>query len=166
MKLIIIAALTASRVIGKDGKMPWHYSEDLKRFKRLTMGQTVLMGRKTYESMGKPLPGRTNVIVTTSKISVPPGADMEIYPSLEEALFELRGREKVFVIGGGMIYAQLIDRADAMHLTMIEQESEGDTFFPEYDHLIGTVYRLVSEEKHKGFSFQDYIRLHPAHEID
>jgi dihydrofolate reductase len=166
MKLIIIAALTASRVIGKDGKIPWHYSEDLKRFKRLTMGQTVLMGRKTYESMGKPLPGRTNVIVATSKISVPPGADIEVYPSLEEALFELQGREKVFVIGGGMIYAQLIDRADAMHLTMIEENVDGDTFFPEYDHLIGTIYRLVSEEKHKGFSFQDFIRLHTTHEID
>ncbi|MCX6137191.1 MAG: dihydrofolate reductase [Ignavibacteriales bacterium] len=162
MKLIIIAALTPGRVIGNDGTIPWHYSEDLKRFKRLTIGQTVLMGRKTYESLGKPLPGRTNVVITKSKIAIPTGADVIIYPTLEEALLELQDREKVFVVGGGTIYAQLIERADAMHLTMIEQEAPGDTYFPEYEHLIGTMYRFVGEEKHKGFSFQDYIRLASA----
>jgi dihydrofolate reductase len=159
MKLIIIAALSRNRVIGKDGKIPWHYSEDLKRFKRLTMGQAVLMGRKTYESLEKPLAGRTNIVVGTSPIHRPAGADVLSYPTLEEALLELQDREKIFVIGGGTIYAQLVGQADAMHLTMIDQEVEGDTFFPEYEHLLGSVYRLVGEEKKKGFSFQDFIRI-------
>jgi dihydrofolate reductase len=164
MKLIIIAALTSTRVIGNEGAIPWHYSEDLKRFKRLTMGQTILMGRKTYESLRKPLSGRTNVVVTKSPIAVPAGADMLVFPSLEEALLELQDRDKVFVIGGGTIYSQLIDSADAMHLTIIEEDVAGDTYFPEYEQLIGKVYRLVGEEKHKGFIFEDYIRLAPAEE--
>jgi dihydrofolate reductase len=159
MKLILIAALTKNRVIGKDGKIPWHYSEDMKRFKRLTMGQALLMGRKTYESLEKPLPGRTNVVVGTSPVRRPAGADVLVFSTLEEALFELQDREKVFVIGGGTIYAQLIEQADAMHLTMIDQEVEGDTYFPEYEQLLGSVYRLVSEEKKNGFSFQDFIRI-------
>lgn len=153
MKLIIIAALSRNRVIGKDGKLPWHISEDLKRFKRLTTGHTVLMGRKTYESLGKLLPNRRNVVLTSHTIP-----NVETYPTLAQALQALEKEEKVFVIGGGEIFAQLLDHADELHLTIIDKEVEGDTFFPPYKHLIGTRYRLVSREEHEGFVFEDYVK--------
>lgn len=153
MKLIIIAALSRNRVIGKDGKLPWHISEDLKRFKRLTTGHTVLMGRKTFESLGKPLPHRRNVVLTSHTLP-----DVETYPTLAQALQALEKEEKVFVIGGGEIFAQLIDHADELHLTLVDQEVEGDTFFPPYEHLVGTRYRLVSREVHEGFVFEDYVK--------
>lgn len=154
MKLIIIAALSRNRVIGKDGKLPWHISEDLKRFKRLTTGHTVLMGRKTYESLGKLLPNRRNVVLTSHTIP-----NVETYPTLAQALQALEKEEKVFVIGGGEIFAQLLDHADELHLTIIDKEVEGDTFFPPYKHLIGTRYRLVSREEHEGFVFEDYVKV-------
>lgn len=154
MKLIIIAALSRNRVIGKDGRLPWHISEDLQRFKRLTTGHTVLMGRKTYESLGKPLPLRRNVVLTSHTIP-----DVETYPTLAQALQALEKEEKVFVIGGGEIFAQLLDHADELHLTLIDKEVEGDTFFPPYKHLIGTRYRLVSREEHEGFAFEDYVKV-------
>lgn len=153
MKLIIIAALSRNRVIGKDGKLPWHISEDLKRFKRLTTGHTVLMGRKTFESLGKPLPHRRNVVLTSHTLP-----DVETYPTLAQALQALEKEEKVFVIGGGEIFAQLIDHADELHLTLVDQEVEGDTFFPPYEHLVGTRYRLVSREVHEGFVFENYVK--------
>lgn len=154
MKLIIIAALNKNRVIGKDGKIPWHVSEDLKRFKRLTMGHTVLMGRKTYESMGKPLSGRRNVVLTSRQI---PG--IETYPTIADALQALESQEKVFVIGGGEVIAQLIENVDALYLTFVDQEVAGDTFFPPYEYLIGTTYKLFNKEEHEGYRFEDYERL-------
>ena len=128
MKIIIIAALNENRVIGKDGKLPWHISDDLKRFKSLTVGHTVLMGRKTYESIGKPLPNRRNVVITSGQIS-----EIETYNSIEIALERLKDEEKIFVIGGGTIYAQLLDKADCLYLTIVHNKIEGDTYFPEYE---------------------------------
>jgi len=152
MNLIIIAALNRKRVIGKDGKLPWHISEDLKRFKRLTVGHTVLMGRKTYKSLGKPLPDRRNVVLASKSI---PG--VETYSSLETALAALRDQEKVFVIGGGKIFDQLLGRANGLCLTFVDNDIDGDTFFPPYEHLVGTRFTLVNEEKHDGFVFLDYV---------
>jgi dihydrofolate reductase len=154
MKLIIIAALSRNRVIGKDGKLPWHISEDLKRFKRLTTGHTVLMGRKTFESLGKPLPNRRNVVLTSRTLP-----EVETYPTLADALRALENEEKVFVIGGGEVFAQLIDHADALYLTLVDREVEGDTYFPPYEHLIGSRYRLVAREEHEGFVFEDYVKV-------
>jgi dihydrofolate reductase len=151
MKLIIIAALNRKRVIGNNGKLPWHISEDLKRFKRLTVGHTVLMGRKTFESMGKPLSDRRNVVLTSKTI---PG--VETYSTITAALIALKGVEKTFVIGGGKIFEQFLDRADELHLTLVDVDVDGDTFFPPYEHLIGTRFVLVSEEKHEGYTFRDY----------
>ncbi len=152
MKLIIIAALSRNRVIARDGKLPWRIPEDLRRFKRLTLNHTLLMGRTTYESLGKPLPQRRNVVLTSRPIE-----GIETYPSVEAALEALHDQDELFIIGGGKVYAEFIDRADAMHLTHVDREVEGDTFFPPYEHLIGTRYRLVIEEKHEGFVFRDYI---------
>lgn len=154
MKLIIIAALSRNRVIGKDGKVPWHISEDLKRFKRITTGHTVLMGRKSYESIGKPLANRRNVVVTSKQI---PG--IETYKTLEEALRSLENEEQVFVIGGGNLFAQMLDRVDEMYLTLVDQQVEGDVFFPSFENLIGKRFREVRREQHEGYAFVDYSRL-------
>lgn len=154
MKLVIIAALSRNRVIGKDGKIPWHISEDLKRFKRLTKGHTVLMGRKTFESLGKPLPDRRNVVVTSKHF---PG--IETYKTIEGALNSLKNEESVFVIGGGKIFEQLLEKADEMRLTLVQEVVKGDVFFPEYEHLLGSVFREMSREDCDGYTFVDYVRI-------
>jgi dihydrofolate reductase len=156
VKLVIIAAIAKNRVIGKDGKLPWHISDDLKRFKRLTSGHAILMGRRTYESLGQPLPHRRNVVLTSRPI---PG--VETYPSLPEALNALKDQERVFVIGGGNVFSQLIEHADALYLTHVERDVQGDVFFPPYEHLIGKIFRLVAREDHNGYAFLDYARLSP-----
>ena len=153
MKLAIIAAVGHRRAIGKNGKLPWHLPEDLKRFKRLTTGHAVLMGRGTWESLGRPLPGRRNVVLSSSPV---PG--IESYPSLEESLRALASVEKVFVIGGGNVYAQVIGRADELFLTLVDRDVEADTFFPPYEHLLGTVFREAAREHHPEFEFVDYVR--------
>jgi dihydrofolate reductase len=153
VKLAIIAAVARNRAIGKDGKLPWHISEDLKRFKHLTTGHAVLMGRKTYESIGRPLPDRRNVVVTTHPIT-----GIETYPSVPAALDALAAESTVYVIGGGTLYAQLLDRADELHLTMVDREVKGDIFFPPYEHLLGRTFTLERREKHDGYSFVDYRR--------
>jgi dihydrofolate reductase len=153
VKLAIIAAIGHRRAIGKDGKLPWHISEDLKRFKRLTTGYAVLMGRGTWESLGRTLPGRRNVVLSSSPL---PG--IESYASIEDALRALSSAEKVFVIGGGKVYAQTIERADEMYLTIVDRDVVADTFFPPYEHLLGTVYKETAREHHPGFEFIDYVR--------
>jgi dihydrofolate reductase len=153
VKLAIIAAVGHRRAIGKDGKLPWHFPEDLKRFKRLTSGHALLMGRGTWESLGRPLPGRRNVVLSSSAV---PG--IESYASLDDSLRALATVEKVFVIGGGAVYAQLIDRADELYLTLVDREVDADTFFPPYEHLLGTVFRESAREHHQEFEFVDYVR--------
>jgi dihydrofolate reductase len=154
VKLAIIAAVALNRGIGKDGRLPWHLSEDLKRFKRLTTGHTVLMGRKTYESIGKPLPNRRNVVLTSRLI---PG--VVTYPTLDAALEALKNEEKVFVIGGGVLYATVLENADEIYLTLIPKDVDADTFFPSYGHLLASSFRLVHREEHPGFVFEDYVRV-------
>jgi dihydrofolate reductase len=153
VKLAIIAAVGHRRAIGRDGKLPWRIPEDMKRFKRLTTGHAVLMGRGTWESLGRPLPGRRNVVLSSSPV---PG--IESYASIEESLWALATAERVFVIGGGNVYAQLIDRADELYLTLVDRDVEADTFFPPYEHLLGTVFRETARERHPGFEFVDYVR--------
>ncbi len=135
MRVSLIVAMTAKRVIGLDGGMPWHISADLKNFRRLTLGHPVIMGRKTYQSIGGALPGRTNIVVTRNRDFRPPDAD--VVHDLEEALVkaaamaEIEGVEEVFVIGGAEIYAQAMRRARRIYLTEVHQELPGDAFFPE-----------------------------------
>ena len=153
MKLAIIAAIGKNRVIGKDGKIPWHISEDLKRFKRLTTGHTVLMGRKTWESLGKALPHRRNVVISSRGI---PG--MEYYGSVEEALTALKDQERVFVIGGARIYAELLEKADELFLTYVEQDVEGDAYFPAFQEMLTDKFKAINREQHNGYEFVDYVR--------
>lgn len=154
MKLIIIAALTKNRVIGKNRAVPWDLPEDMRRFKRMTIGHVVLMGRKTYETLSSPLTSRRNVVLTSRKID-----GVETYTTIAQALEVLKTEGDVFVIGGGQIFAQLLMSAAELRLTLVEQEVDGDTFFPPYEHLIGSLFRLTSKEEHDGFSFLDYLRV-------
>ena len=154
MNLIIIAALTKDRVIGKDRTVPWDVPEDIQRFKILTTGYPVLMGRATYETLSSPLTDRRNVVLSSHPIN-----GVETYPTIAEALDALKDEADIYVIGGGQIFAQLLTSASELHLTIVEKKVQGDTFFPPYKHLIGSVFRLVSKEQHRGFSFEDYVRI-------
>ena len=158
MTLSAIVAMAANRCIGKDNTLPWRLPADLKRFKQLTMGHTLLMGRKTYESIGRPLPGRTTVVVTRQRDYAPEG--VRVAHSLEQALELARGDE-VFIAGGADLYRQALERVRRLYLTRIDRDYPGDTFFPEVD-LSG--WRLVTEEPHPAtateppFSFLTYER--------
>ncbi len=153
MKLIAIAAVSLNRVIGKDGKVPWDIPEDLHRFMKLTSGHTVLMGRKSFESLGKPLPNRRNVVLSSKSFP-----HVETYESIDTALTALRDEERVYVIGGGEIFAKTLNRVDMIQLTLVEREVEGDTFFPPYEEIVRSDFELVKEERHKGFRYLDYTR--------
>jgi dihydrofolate reductase len=139
-----IAAMSANRVIGDHDRLPWRLPEDLARFKRLTMGGTLLLGRKTYESIGRPLPGRQTVVVSRQPGYAPEG--VTVASSIEEAL-EKAEREQVWIAGGAEIYRQALDRAERLHLTRIEAEFPGDAFFPELDPR---VWRMVEEERREA----------------
>ncbi len=164
-EIVIIAALAEkNRVIGKDLDLPWHISEDLKRFKSLTSGHPLLMGRRTFESLvhqfGGPLPNRRNVVLT-SRDGLDDYPDVETYPNIEAALDGLSGAERIFIGGGGNVYEQFIDRADRLELTIIEGDYNGDTFFPPYEHLIGELYEPVAVENRDGYRFVTYDRITP-----
>lgn len=125
----LIAALARNRVIGRGNTMPWHLPADLKRFRALTLGHPVIMGRRTYESIGRPLPDRQNIVVSRSGFA---SEGVLGAPSLEHAI-ELAGARPMFVIGGGEIYRLALPLAARLHLTEIQAEPEGDTWFPEFD---------------------------------
>ncbi len=130
----MIAAMASNRALGKDNKLLWHISEDLKHFKAITSGGVVVMGRRTYESLGRLLPGRVNVIVTRNTADAVDGAVM--VSSLEEALERYADREEIFIIGGGQIYRAGLPLSDRVYLTEVMHPYEADTFFPELDPAI------------------------------
>lgn len=133
MKISIIAAIAENNVIGKDNDLIWHISEDLKRFKKLTSGHTIIMGRKTYESLPfKPLPKRKNIVISRKDDLYFEGAIVVKNP--EEALKECNGEDEIFICGGATIYNHFLNIADKMYLTKVHQEFKGDTFFPEIDY--------------------------------
>ncbi len=126
----IIVAMAKNRTIGNKGKIPWKIPQDLERFKQLTMGHWIIMGRKTYESIGRPLPGRTNVVITRNLKSIKDDSQIVLSNSLD-AILNLKESETVFVIGGEEIYRQALIRADMLHITLIGRDFPGDAFFPE-----------------------------------
>lgn len=132
-KLSLIAAMANNRVIGKDNKMPWHLPADLQHFKAITMSKPIVMGRKTYQSIGHPLPGRQNVVISRNKKFIAEKCD--VVDSIDAAINLLKGEDEIMIIGGGFLYSQTINRASKLYLTFIELEVEGDTYFPEYQHL-------------------------------
>jgi len=140
----LIAALSRNQVIGIENRLPWHIPADLKFFKRTTLGKPVIMGRKTYESIGKPLPGRLNLVVTRDRTYQPAGVTV-VY-SLEEAIAQGRARSaEVMVIGGAEIYRQALPMADNLYLTEVDLEIEGDAYFPAFDKKI---WKQTWEELH------------------
>ena len=131
MIISLIAAMDKNRVIGKGGKLPWNLPADMKYFKDKTLGKPIIMGRKTYESLGKPLPNRKNIIITHDQDYKAEGCI--VVHSAEEALKAAEGNEEVMIIGGSQIYKELLPKANRMYLTIVDADFEGDTFFPEYD---------------------------------
>lgn len=163
MKLSLIAALATNNVIGRDNQVPWHLSTDLKRFKSLTMGHHLIMGRKTYESVGRPLPGRTNVVITRRTDYAAEG--VVVVNTLEEAIRIAAdaGESEAFIAGGAEIYTQAIHRADRMYLTRVHADVEGDTVFPDFDdvsewRLIDSEHCEADEKNEYPFSFLTYER--------
>lgn len=157
MPIAIIAAIARNRVIGSDGRIPWHIPEDLARFKRLTTGHAVLMGRRTYEAIGGLLQGRRNVVLTSHPIH-----GVETHNSVDAALRALTNQYLVFVIGGASLFEIFLPRADFLYLTPVDQSPDGDTFFPPYEHLLTTTFHLTGVEQHPGFRFEDYERIRGA----
>ncbi|BBR40936.1 dihydrofolate reductase [Aeromonas veronii] len=133
MKISMIAAMAHDRVIGKDNQMPWHLPADLAHFKRVTLGKPVLMGRKTFESIGRPLPGRRNLVISRNPGYQAEG--IEVVGSVEaaRALLASSAVEELMVIGGGHLYAEMLPSADRLYLTQIDLAVEGDTRFPAFD---------------------------------
>lgn len=158
MQISVIVAMANNRVIGAGNRMPWHLPADLKRFKALTMGKPVVMGRKTHESIGRPLPGRDNVVVSRDPAFRAPGC--QVYPSIEAALAALRQHDEVFIIGGAALYAALLPQAGTLYLTQIHRDFDGDTFFPEFpaDEWRTLERQLVDDDPAAGFSYS-FLKL-------
>jgi len=127
----LVVAMARNRVIGRDNQLPWRLPADLAYFKRVTMGHPIIMGRRTYESIGRPLPGRLNIVVSRNPQFSAPGCT--VVPSLAEAWRAAGDAEEVCVIGGTSIFAEALPAADRIHLTEVEAEVPGDTWFPEFD---------------------------------
>ena len=156
MNISLVVAMGENRVIGVDQRMPWHLPADLKRFRRITLGKPIVMGRKTHESIGRPLPGRKNIVLTADSGYRAPGC--VVVHGLDEALREAEG-EEIMVIGGSTLYREFLPRADRLYLTLIHREFPGDTFFPELD-LSGwreAAREDVSDDLDSGLSYSFVI---------
>lgn len=157
MKLCLIAALAENRVIGDNNRLPWHLPADLKYFKQVTMAKPVIMGRKTYESIGKPLPGRTNIVISRQQDYQPPEADENtlLVHDLDAAVCAAKDTEaaEAMIIGGAEIYRQSLSMVDCLFLTEVQASVSGDAFFPEYDQA---QWQLVSSEQHNACERNPY----------
>lgn len=159
MIISLIAAMDKNRLIGRENGLPWHLPEDFRHFKAVTLGKPVIMGRKTFESIGRPLPGRKNIVISRS------GFDADGIMSvsgIEEALNEVSEAEEVMIIGGANLYEQMIDRADKMYLTLVDAECDGDAWFPEYsmeDWEVSDEKIYEADEKNNyNFKVVTYLR--------
>lgn len=160
MKISIIAAMSENRVIGRDGALPWHLPADLARFKAITTGHTVIMGRRTFESVGKPLPNRRSIVITRNNDYQHEG--VLIAHSMDEALDHAAGEEEVFILGGQTIYETALPHVDCFYLTIVHATIEGDTFFPTFNF---DDWKLVEDDRHEpddrhayALSFRRYER--------
>lgn len=148
-----VVAMAADRAIGIRQSIPWRLSEDMKLFKRITMGHPILMGRKTWESLGRPLPGRQNIVLTRDSAFTAEGA-VVIHDLAELDSLELQDAE-VMVIGGAQVYAALLERMGKLHVSEVQGEYEADTYFPEFAHLFP---RRTVQEQYAGFTHVLYTR--------
>ncbi len=149
----IIAAMGKNRVIGKNNKLPWHIADDLKNFKKLTSGNVVVMGRKTFESIGKPLPNRINIVISSSMSET---EGIIVCHGVPSALEKARSYNKeIFIIGGATIYQQTIPWADRMYLSYVKGDYDGDAFFPQYDE---SQWRVEKREDFPDFELVTYVK--------
>ena len=158
MKIIIISAIAQNGVIGKsNGEMPWHIKEEFQHFKQTTIGSPVIMGRKTFETLGKPLKGRENIIITRNNDFNLSFDDTKIFHSLQESINYCKSKkyEKAFMIGGGQIYEQALSLADEMILSYMKFEAEGDIFFPKFDT---DEWEKKSTEDREQFEIVTYVK--------
>lgn len=163
MKVSIIVATSLNHAIGKDNQLLWHLPADLKFFKTTTMGCPVVMGRKTFQSIGRTLPGRQNIVITRDQtFNADKQYDLTVVGSIDEALVKLHSEKEVFIIGGGEIYKQSIDSVDTIYITLVHTVIDGDVYFPEIDK---SKFDLVWEEKHLAdeknkfdYTFQKFER--------
>ncbi len=153
MKISLIVAMAANRAIGLNNKMPWHLSADLKKFKKITMGSPILMGRKTYESIGRPLPGRDNIIISRNSAYQQPGCI--VFNNIEKALASCQQHDEVFVIGGAAFYKPMLPIADKLYLTEIHKIFKADTYFPviNRDEWRETAREEISDDPAVDFSY-------------
>jgi dihydrofolate reductase len=159
MQISLIAAMAENGVIGRDGRLPWHLAADLKRFKRLTMGHTVVMGRKTWESIGRPLVGRRMVVITRQRDYRVEGVEVVHGFEAAVALAQTVGDEEMFVIGGAEIYQLALPQADRLYMTLVLAEVEGDTKFPQidWDAWARTQTESVAEDADNEFPHLFYV---------
>jgi|TARA_B110000503_G_C7156017_1_gene417336 dihydrofolate reductase len=156
----MIAAMANNRVIGLDNKMPWHLPADLQHFKKVTTGKPVIMGRKTFESIGRPLPGRRNIIITRNSEYTAQG--IEVVTTPDAALELVTIAEEVMIIGGGNIYEQFLPKAERLYLTFIDLDVKGDTQFPDYNK-VANWYVKEEQENHpddKNLSSYKFVTLY------
>lgn len=155
---IVVAISEGNRTIGKDNKLPWHIPEDLKRFKEITSGHPIIMGRKTFESIGRPLPNRTNIIVTRdTNYQV---KNCVIVNSLEKAIEQASTieSEEIFIIGGGQIFKEALPLVDKLYLTVVKSQIEGDVFFPEYSAFKAILKQSFHSSNGYEYEFLDLTR--------
>ena len=145
MRISLVVAASRNDVIGREGELPWRLPDDLRHFKRLTTGKAVIMGRRTFESIGRPLPERRNIVMTRDEEFAAEGCEMA--SSLTEAMDLVKGADEVMIIGGGQVYRDFLPLADRIYLTRVQAEVDGDTKFPEIDE---NLWRLVSSEHHEA----------------
>jgi dihydrofolate reductase len=159
-RITLVAAMARNRVIGRAGGMPWHLPADLAHFKAVTLGHPVLMGRKTFESIGRALPGRLNIVISRGRPELPEG--VLLCASLDEAIAACAGHAELMVIGGGEIYRQALDRAERLALTLIDAEIDGDTWFPDFQlgpwRLSAMTARPPDERNPYRLVFADFLR--------
>ncbi|HEX3600910.1 MAG TPA: dihydrofolate reductase [Lacipirellulaceae bacterium] len=155
MRISIIVAAAENGVIGREGDLPWRLSADLQRFKRLTMGHTIIMGRRTWESIGRPLPGRRTIVVSRQPNYRTGVADVTTAASLVDALqlAAASGDEEAFVIGGAELYREGLQRADRLHVTRVRANVEGDTYFPDVEW---NQWQFISGEEHAADDRNDH----------
>ena len=160
-RIVLVAAMARDRTIGKDGKIPWHYPGDLKFFKAVTMGTALVMGRKTFDAIGRPLPGRDNIVVTRGPHAIAAAPNVFPVRSLDEAiaLAVKRGATIVSISGGGEIYAAALPIADELILSYIPEDGGGDVFFPRFD---AAAWRETSRETRDGVDVVRYARTGPG----
>jgi len=147
MTISIIAALAKNRVIGKNNKLPWNLPGDLKHFKKLTLGKPIIMGQKTFESIGRPLPGRANIILSLDENFKPQGCI--VAHSIEEALKILEHEKEIMIAGGASVYKQFLHLAHKMYLTLIDADFDGDAYFPEFNWEDWEVIERIENQSDK-----------------